>query len=115
MIFSRSPFAPCPILSIFFCRKGGRLRTSPGSLFSRTLMTCAAILGVCFFAPTGLSAQPTRTDAEKDPIFKAMLQELDRSKNDLQLKGFEKPFFIQYRVEDLSTFDTRAEYGAGEG
>ena len=61
------------------------------------------------------SAEPTRSDAEKDPVFKAMLQELDRSKNDLQLKGFEKPFFIQYRIEDLTTFDTRAEYGASEG
>jgi TldD protein len=115
MIFPRSPFAPCPILSVFSCRKGGKPRTSPGSLFSGSLLTFAAILGVCFFAPTGLSAQPTRADAEKDPIFKAMLAELDRSKNDLQLKGFEKPFFIQYRVEDLSTFDTRAEYGASEG
>ncbi len=62
-----------------------------------------------------LSAQSTRADAEKDPLFKAMLQELDRSRNDLQLKGFEKPFFIEYRVEDVATFDTRAEYGASEG
>jgi len=61
------------------------------------------------------SNQTTRADAEKDPLFKAMLVELDRSKNDLQLNGFEKPFFIQYRVEDVSTFDTRAEYGASEG
>ena len=61
------------------------------------------------------SAQPTRADAEKDPVLKAMLAELDRSKNDLQLKGFEKPFFIQYRIEDLTTFDARAEYGASEG
>ena len=61
------------------------------------------------------SAQPSRADAEKDPVLKAMLEELDRTKNDLQLKGFEKPFFIQYRIEDLTTFDTRAEYGASEG
>jgi predicted Zn-dependent protease len=61
------------------------------------------------------SAQPTRADAEKDPVLKAMLQELDRSKNELQLKGFEKPFFIQYRIEDVTSFDTRAEYGASEG
>jgi TldD protein len=60
-------------------------------------------------------AQPTLADAEKDPLLKAMLQELDRSKNELQLKGFEKPFFIQYRIEDVDTFDTRAEYGATEG
>ena len=68
------------------------------------------IAGLAFAQP-----QPTRADAEKDPVFKAMLEELDRSKNDLQLHGFEKPFFIQYRVEDVATFDTRAEYGASEG
>jgi hypothetical protein len=45
-------------------------------------------------------AQPTRADAEKDPVLKAMLTELDRSKSQLQLKDFQKPFFIQYRIED---------------
>ena len=61
------------------------------------------------------SAQPTRAHAEKDPIFKAMLEELDRSKTDLQLKGFEKPFFIQYRIEDVDNFETKSEFGATEG
>jgi TldD protein len=74
----------------------------------------AGLLGFCAFA-SAQASQPTRADAEKDPIFKAMLQELDRSKNELQLKGFEKPFFIQYRIEDVDTFDTRAEFGASEG
>jgi predicted Zn-dependent protease len=61
------------------------------------------------------SAQSTRSDAEKDPIFKAMLQELDRSRADLQLKGFEKPFFIEYRLLDVQAFETKAEFGATEG
>jgi TldD protein len=65
-------------------------------------------------APADRSSSTGR-EAEKDPILKAMLQELDRSRNNLQLKGFEKPFFIQYRIEDVATFDTRAEYGATEG
>ncbi len=76
-------------------------------------MIAAASLGCALVSAQ--AAQPTRADAEKDPVLKAMLQELDRSSNNLQLKGFEKPFFIQYRIEDLSTFDTRAEYGASEG
>jgi TldD protein len=71
----------------------------------------AGLLVACFTA----AAQSTRADAEKDPVFKAMLQELDRSKNDLQLKGFEKPFFIQYRIEDVDNFETKAEFGATEG
>jgi predicted Zn-dependent protease len=61
------------------------------------------------------SAQPTRADAEKDPVLKAMLTELDRSMSQLQLQGFAKPFFIQYRVESIDEFETRAEFGATEG
>ena len=72
----------------------------------------AALLGG---ACLGASAQQTRTDAEKDPMLKAMLEEMDRTKADLQLKGFEKPFYIQYRIEDVDTFETKAEFGATEG
>lgn len=75
------------------------------------LLAGAALLGIA----ASSSAQATRADAEKDPILNAMLAELDRSKTDLQLKGFEKPFFIQYRLEDVQAFETRAEYGASEG
>jgi TldD protein len=80
----------------------------------RPMILLAGVLGFCGLG-SAQTAQPTRADAEADPIFKAMLQELDRTRNELQLKGFEKPFFIQYRLEDVDTFDTRAEYGAGEG
>ena len=79
----------------------------------RSIAVLAGAGLACAFALA--QTQPTRADAEKDPVLKAMLAELDRSKNDLQLKGFEKPFFIQYRIEDVATFDTRAEYGATEG
>jgi len=74
------------------------------------LLGTVFISGLCLHA-----AQPTRADAEKDPVLKAMLTELDRSKIELQLKGFEKPFFIQYRVEDVDNFETKAEFGATEG
>jgi predicted Zn-dependent protease len=73
----------------------------------------AAILGAaCLSASGQTAAQPTRADAEKDPVLKAMLTELDRSKSDLQLKDFQKPFFIQFRIEEISGFETRAEFGA---
>jgi predicted Zn-dependent protease len=73
----------------------------------------AAILGAtCMSASAQAAPQPTRADAEKDPVLKAMLTELDRSKSDLQLKDFQKPFFIQYRIEEIRGFETRAEFGA---
>jgi TldD protein len=79
-----------------------------------------ALAGIGFLtasicAPSLLTAQQTRADAEKDPLLKAMLTELDRSKTDLQLKDFAKPFFIQYRIEDIDDFETKAEFGATEG
>jgi len=78
-------------------------------------ISAAGLLVACLMAPSFLSAQQTRADAEKDPVLKAMLQELDRSKSQLQLAGFEKPFYIQYRIVDVDAFDTKAEYGASEG
>ena len=74
----------------------------------------AALLAVSLAAFPQAPAQPTRADAEKDPLFKAMLQELDRSMSQLQLQGFAKPFFIQYRIEDVDNYETKAEFGATE-
>lgn len=74
----------------------------------------AALIALCACAPSG-AAQQTRADAEKDPVLNAMLQELDRSMSQLQLKGFAKPYFIQYRVESVDGYSTKAEFGASEG
>ena len=79
-------------------------------LRSITILTVCS----CLIAP-GLRGQPTRADAEKDPVLKAMLTELDRSMSQLQLQGFAKPFFIQYRIEQIDDFETSAEFGATEG
>lgn len=83
------------------------------SIHSITMLAGAGLLaavfgGVCLSA----AQQPTRADAEKDPVLKAMLEELDRSKSQLQLKGFEKPYFIEYRIEDVDNFETKAKFGA---
>jgi len=60
-------------------------------------------------------AEQTRADADKDPVLKAMLIELDRNRDHLQLQGFEKPFFIQYRIEDIEDYQTKADFGADLG
>lgn len=78
-------------------------------------MIAAALMGAGLSFPACAVAQKTRADAEKDPVLHAMLQELDRSMSQLQLKGFAKPFFIQYRIEDVDNYDTKAEFGASEG
>lgn len=75
----------------------------------------AGLIAACLSASFLFAAEQTRADAEKDPVLKAMLQELDRSKSQLQLAGFERPFYIQYRIVDVEAFDTKAAYGASEG
>jgi len=84
--------------------------------FIRSIATfsAAALLAVSIATPS-FAAQPTRADAEKDPVLKAMLTELDRSMAQLQLPGFAKPFYIQYRIEDVDDYQTKAEFGATEG
>jgi predicted Zn-dependent protease len=82
----------------------------------RTLFSSAiALLALISTQLIPLHAQPTRADAKKDPVLAAMLTELDRSMSQLQLPGFQKPFFIQYRLEDVEDFETKASFGAGEG
>jgi TldD protein len=80
----------------------------------RAVASCTGLLALFVCMPQ-LLAQPTRADAEKDPVLKAMLDELDRSMSQLQLQGFAKPFFIQYRVEEVNDFQTTAEFGSSEG
>jgi hypothetical protein len=84
--------------------------------FIRSIATfsAAALLAVSIATPS-FASQPTRADAEKDPVLKAMLTELDRSMAQLQLPGFAKPFYIQYRIEDVDDYQTKAEFGATEG
>ena len=70
------------------------------------------LLVPCAIASAQAPAQSTRADAENDSVLKAMLTELDRSKAQLQLKDFAKPFFIQSRVEEIDNLEIKAEFGA---
>jgi len=84
----------------------------PNFIQAASLSLAALVLAV---APLASRAEQTRADAQKDPVLNAMLTELDRNQGQLQLKGFEKPFFIQYRLEDIDDYQTKADFGAGTG
>jgi predicted Zn-dependent protease len=47
----------------------------------------------------------------KDPLLRAMQQELDREKG-LMLPGMQSPYFIEYRLDDIATYEAVANYGA---
>ena len=50
--------------------------------------------------------------AADDVVMKAMRDELDRSMKQLQLEQLEKPYFISYHVQDRTSLDTSATFGA---
>jgi TldD protein len=47
-----------------------------------------------------------------DPILAAMQQELAREQAKLVLPGMQRPYFIEYRLEDIRSYDAVANYGA---
>jgi TldD protein len=58
-------------------------------------------------------ADPSAADAAKDdPILRAMQAELDREQAQLLLPGMQKPYFIEYRLDDFTTYEAVANYGA---
>ncbi len=46
-----------------------------------------------------------------DPLLRAMQQELDREK-DLLLPGMQRPYFVEYRLDDIASYEAVANYGA---
>jgi hypothetical protein len=50
--------------------------------------------------------------ADNDQTLRAMHDELERSRNRLQLEGVEKPFYIEYRLLDLDVQSVTATFGA---
>jgi TldD protein len=50
--------------------------------------------------------------ANTDPLLRAMQQELAREQALLVLPGMQRPYFMQYRLEDIQSYDAVANYGA---
>ncbi|HXE06768.1 MAG TPA: metallopeptidase TldD-related protein [Acidobacteriaceae bacterium] len=72
------------------------------------MVLLALFLTVPVATPVALAADT----AASDPILKAMQAELDREKASLLLPGMQKPYFIEYRLDDFSTLEMVANYGA---
>jgi TldD protein len=73
---------------------------------SRNFCLLAAI--TCVFSASFSFAQTQ----SNDPILRAMQAELGREKALLVLPGMQRPYFIEYRLDDLDTYEAVANYGA---
>jgi len=64
-------------------------------------------------APTpALASGQSAAPADNDQTLRAMHDELERSRNRLQLEGVKKPFYIEYRLLDLDVRSVTATFGA---
>ena len=73
-----------------------------------TRFSLLAIFIVAATSVTRLQAQVKSSD----PLLQAMQDELAREKKLLVLEGMQRPYFMEYRLEDLQSYDLVANYGA---
>ena len=83
----------------------------------RRLIITLALLSFCFsglaLADDHEAAKSTiASDDHGDPVLKAMLAELRRSQEKLQLGEMERPYYIDYQVTDLQDYFADATLGA---
>ena len=94
----------------------------------RTVPVCAVVVGltVCAAAKTPISKSERSgapasgvtsslvgaQSAAADPLLKAMREELEREQKLLVLPGMQRPYFMEYRLEDLRRYEAVANYGA---
>jgi TldD protein len=77
----------------------------------RSMNAAFCIASLCAtLAVTNLAAAESASDLN-DPLLRAMQQELDREKSIL-LPGMQKPYFVEYRLDDISSYEAVANYGA---
>lgn len=79
---------------------------------SGSLALIAALLAAPIFAQQHHPATPAKPATESDPLLNALKEELTREQQLLVLPGMQRPYFIQYRLEDVHTYDAVANYGA---
>jgi predicted Zn-dependent protease len=72
-------------------------------------MALSVTTSVSYAAPPQASAQ---TSAKDDPVLRAMQAELDREQAQLLLPGMQRPYFIEYRLDDVASYEAIANYGA---
>ncbi len=75
-------------------------------------LAAAAASLVVFSTGFGFSQAQSRAAIMSDPMLKAMQSELNREKALLVLPGMQRPYFIEYQLDDLDSFEAVANYGA---
>jgi predicted Zn-dependent protease len=79
----------------------------------KQLRTSGILAASILFATPAVTNSAAAQDAAKDdPVLRAMQAELDREQGQLLLPGMQRPYFIEYRLDDVATYEAVASYGA---
>ena len=76
----------------------------------RSFLARFAVAALLASSANGVAAS-VKTDSA-DPLLTAMQQELAREQANLLLPGMQKPYFIEYRLDDVNSYDAVANFGA---
>jgi len=81
---------------------------------NKSMRINSALLAICllFGTTSAAFAQPSQASAQSDPILRAMQDELAREQSQLVLPGMQRPYFIEYRIDDFATCNAVANFGA---
>jgi hypothetical protein len=74
----------------------------------------SVVFAACvLFGTLLITYSATPQDLPKDdPVLRAMQAELDREQAQLVLPGMQRPYFIEYRLDDFNTYEEVANFGA---
>jgi TldD protein len=76
------------------------------------MMRLRSLLLLPLLATFALGEVPGGASGVNDPLLTAMQQELAREKTLLVLPGMQRPYFMEYRLEDIDSYQAIASYGA---
>lgn len=89
------------------------------SFFAALLLAASAGSLLAAPPPTGHIPPPTVSNtaaahaaAKGDPLLEALLTELDRSTEYLKMDQVQKPYYIEYRVNDVEDYTVEAAFGS---
>ena len=85
----------------------------PNKLQIRRFLSAALYAAILFSTVMVTNyAAAEKPAVNDDPLLRAMQAELDREKALLLLPGMQRPYFIEYRMDDVATYEAVANYGA---
>lgn len=76
----------------------------------RSLYRLALLIVLLLATAGGLAAQ--KSVSSDDPVLRAMLAEMQRSKSQLKLADVQSPYYVDYRLMDVDQYIAEAAFGA---